>query len=224
MVTNAINPTTVGGTLLIGHGSTTNNVEVAAVASRSTILHLGDGANSTGGVHIGNGTSSSNNVQILNGTGSTGTINLGSATSTTSLGCPLTPQYSYPVAAGKIGEIINYTGSVTPITFTPDVPLQIMSLTGFARGTWLMVASVGGNSTPAGVYMTIAISTTTADVSSANAVGIEYMTGGGFGLTSTLSCIIQSTSASTVYYVNAQRGLGGATQITPGVWRAVRLA
>jgi hypothetical protein len=228
MVTNAIDPTTVGGTLLIGHGSATNNVEVAAVASRSVVLHLGDGNNSTGAVHIGNGTSSSGNVQILNGTGSTGTINLGSATSTTSLGCPLTPQYSYNATTGtgtgKIGEIINYTGSVTPITFTANVPLQIMSLTGIPAGTWLMSASVVGGTTPVGVYMTIAISTISADVSSVNAVGIEYMTGGGLGLTSTIACLVQSTSASTVYYVNAQRGLGGSNTITPAGWRALRLS
>lgn len=82
ILTNSINPINVGGTLQIGQGSTTNNVEIASQASRSVILHLGDGDNNTsgGGVHIGNGVDSSNNVQILNGaygaTGVAGQVNI----------------------------------------------------------------------------------------------------------------------------------------------------
>ena len=71
--TNVINPTTTGGTIQIGHGSTTNNVEIASEASRSVVLHLGDGNTSSGGIHIGNGNDSSGNVQILNGTYALGT-------------------------------------------------------------------------------------------------------------------------------------------------------
>jgi hypothetical protein len=72
---NTLDPTTIGGTIQIGHGSATNNVEIASEASRSVVLHLGDGDNNTtgAGIHIGNGSNSSNNVQILNGTYALGT-------------------------------------------------------------------------------------------------------------------------------------------------------
>lgn len=160
MVASTVDPTTAGGTLLIGHASASNNVEVAAVASRSAILHLGDGDNSTGAVHIGNGTNSSNNVNILNGTGSTGTINLGSATSTTRLGCPLTPNYSYNATtgtgAGKIGEIA--VGTLLSQTMVANTPKSIGSIT-LGVGVWLLyiTASGVGNS----VFFTMAFSTVT---------------------------------------------------------------
>jgi hypothetical protein len=76
--TDAINPTTVGGTLQIGHGSVTNNVEVASEASRSVVLHLGDGDTSSGAVHIQNGNDTTGNVAVLNGTytGNSGNLNI----------------------------------------------------------------------------------------------------------------------------------------------------
>ena len=81
--TDTINPTTTG-TIQIGQAATNSNVEIAAQASRSTVLHLGDGDTSTGGIHIGNGLGSSNNVQILNGQysagQSAGTVNILSGT------------------------------------------------------------------------------------------------------------------------------------------------
>jgi hypothetical protein len=67
ILTDAINPTTTTGTIQIGQTATNSNVEIAAQASRSTVLHLGDGNLSSGGIHIGNGNGASNNVQILNG-------------------------------------------------------------------------------------------------------------------------------------------------------------
>ena len=100
--TNTINP--IGGTLIIGSGAD-NDIRIASQNSRSVVLHLGDGnsATSGAGIHIGNGVNCLGNVEILHGTGSTGTITLGSSTSTTSLGCPLTPDYNYspmPFAQG----------------------------------------------------------------------------------------------------------------------------
>ena len=67
ILTNAINPTTTTGTIQIGQTATNSNVEIASQASRSTVLHLGDGNLSSGAVHIGNGAGSSNNINILNG-------------------------------------------------------------------------------------------------------------------------------------------------------------
>ena len=69
---DAINPTITTGTIQIGQTATNSNVETAAQASRSTVLHLGDGDTSTGGIHIGNGAGSSNNINILNGSYSVG--------------------------------------------------------------------------------------------------------------------------------------------------------
>jgi len=67
ILTDAINPTTTTGTIQIGQTATNSNVEIAAQASRSTVLHLGDGNLSSGGIHIGNGAGASNNINILNG-------------------------------------------------------------------------------------------------------------------------------------------------------------
>ncbi len=211
-VQNAKNTQTWGALQTFNAGMVTN-----------AINPLTDGGTLT----IGNGATT--NVVSIMSASNTGTLTLGSSGSTTRINAPLTPLYSYNATTGtgtdKIGEIINYTGSLTPITFTVNVPLQVMSLTGIPAGTWLMSANVGGGTTPVGTYMTIAISTTSADVSSADTLAIEYMTGGGLGVSSTIACIAQSTSASTVYYVNAQRGTGaGSTQITPAGWRVLRLA
>lgn len=149
MVTSFVDPTTPGGTLTIGHGATNNNIEVASIPSRSTILHLGDGDNSSGAVHIGNGTSSSNNVQILNGTGSTGTINLGSATSTTSLGSPLTPNYAYPITAGKVGFTTTVTAVNVAAVQNATATLITISL---PKGVWFISFTAGLTTSTAGFF------------------------------------------------------------------------
>jgi hypothetical protein len=157
----------------------------------------------------------------------TGTTIANNATfsGTTTLSNPFTPGYSYPIAAANIGQIVSYGGPFTAITFTANTPLQIASMTGFTPGTWVMTATLNRGVTTTGVYFSAAISTTSADVTSANALGIEYATGqGSLGLTTSISCIVQVTSSSTVYYVNAQTGSGGSTTITPGNWRSIRVA
>ena len=89
VLTNSINPILSSGTLQIGQGSTTNNVEIASQVSRSTILQLGDGDTSSGGIHIGNGVNSSNNIQILNSsytsTNVKGTLNIQTGASISAL-------------------------------------------------------------------------------------------------------------------------------------------
>jgi len=89
LLTDTINPTTTSGTIQIGHVATNTNVEVAAQASRSVVLHLGDGDTSSGGIHIGNGVNSSNNIQILNanytGTAVKGTVNIQTGASISAL-------------------------------------------------------------------------------------------------------------------------------------------
>jgi hypothetical protein len=223
MNSNTVNPT-AGGTLTIGNAAANTNVEIATSVGRNVVLHLGDGNNSTGDIHIGNGSNTSGNVNILNGPGSTGTITLGSATSTTSLGCPMTPAYLYPIASGKIGEVIAVS-TFTPVTFSSNVPIQISSLTGLAVGTWLFTSTVVRGAAGAGNYLIQAISTTTADVTSANCFAIEYMgTATAYGLTTSISAIVQSTGTSTIYYLNGQTASGGPTTLTPLIYRAVRIA
>jgi hypothetical protein len=143
MVSSTIDPTTAGGTLTIGQGAGNNHVQVAAQASRSAVLRLGDGNNSSGGIHIGNGLASTNNVQILysaTDAGASGTINLGSATSTTNLRCPLTPLYNYPPLAGQVGFTTTVTAADTAATQNVYTTLINISL---PKGVWFVSFSAG---------------------------------------------------------------------------------
>ena len=125
--TDAINPTTTTGTIQIGQTATNSNVEIAAQASRSTVLHLGDGNLSSGAVHIGNGAGSSNNVQILNGnytSGQTaGQVNILTGTH----------------AVGTIGGNCNlFTGSRGTLTIgsTTNNSITVVKQTQFTNGTY----------------------------------------------------------------------------------------
>ena len=224
MVTNFVDPTTPGGTLTIGQGAANNNVEVASQINRSTILHLGDGNNSTGGIHIGNGTNTTGNVQILNGTGSTGTITLGSATSTTSLGCPLTPNYSYPVAAGKIGQIVSGTFTTTT-TIVVNTPMTQWTISSLPAGTWLMTGSVNRGPNANG-YVLIAI--TTSNNSLSGVLTQDFTNTLLLGNVQTISYVVQVPNSSTPYYIVAQTDTGTTWSQTFGSqnlnFRATRIA
>lgn len=127
---NTINPLTTGGTLLIGHSNTTNQVSIHSKEGRSTVLHLGDGNTSTGGIHINNGVNTTGDVNILNGTGSTGILTLGSSTSTTRLNSQYTMLYPYVVGTA--------TGLNTPSIGTAGT-------IGFvAASTWITNATASG--------------------------------------------------------------------------------
>jgi hypothetical protein len=155
ILVNTINPLTTGGILTIGQGETTNTVFVSGQASRSVVLHLGDGNTSSGGIHINNGTNTTGNVNILNGTGSTGTITLGSSTSTTSLGCPLTPNYNYspmPYALPNNGSgVYGTVGKIGTTYFTRSsnfyVPAGRLS-----NANWFMMFGIVNITLPVGVW------------------------------------------------------------------------
>jgi hypothetical protein len=218
MVTSAIDPTTAGGTLLIGNGSTTNNIEIASVASRATMLHLGDGNNSIGGIHIGNGANSSNNVQILNGAGSTGTINLGTSTATINLNCPLTPQYTYSAGGsgvGRIGEVI--TGTNVSLVMVANTPKTISSMT-LPAGIWLLTANVGGvaNST----FFTVAFSTTTNSLIT-GLVAINTTSIQGVTPNQNLVFPFVNTVSTTMFCVAS---IGSSATFTSCIFTATRLA
>lgn len=168
MTSNTINPTTTSGTLIIGNAAANTNVEVATSASRNVILHLGDGDNNTlnAGIHIGNGATSANNVRILDGAGSTGTIFLGSATSTTSLGCPLTPAYSYPITSGKVGFTTTVTAANVAATQNATDTLVSISL---PKGLWFISFTTGLTTSTAGFFR-LGISETTNTLTGARAL------------------------------------------------------
>lgn len=127
ILTDAIDPTTTTGTIQIGQAETNSNVEIAAQASRSTVLHLGDGNLASGAIHIGNGAGSSNNVQILNGnytSGQTaGQVNILTGTH----------------AVGTIGGNCNiFTGSRGTLTIGNAInnSITVVKQTQFTNGTY----------------------------------------------------------------------------------------
>jgi hypothetical protein len=219
MVASTVDPTTAGGTLLIGNASASNHVNVASVVSRSAVLRLGDGNNSTGGVHIGNGTNSSNNVQILNGTGSTGTINLGSATSTTRLGCPLTPLYTYPVAAGKIGQTINGTWN------NPGVPTGFPqtngTITNLPIGVWIVSGAVGRGGNPS--YTICGLST----VSNSLTTGLlaqDVMVTGSNNAVTNIAYIYVNDAVRDLYLIGQSNITGAGWLLASFFFTVVRVA
>lgn len=222
MVTNAIDPTTAGGTLLIGNASVSNNVEVASVASRSAVLHLGDGNNSTGAVHINDGTNSSGNVRILSGSGSTGTIILGSATSTISLGCPLTPNYASVYSAtgtgtGKIGQIIDATFTSTP-AYTADQVITQGTIN-LPIGVWILTGSCGRGGSPG--YSIVALSLTTGTLT--GALAQDVMVTGSNNAINAIAYPVVNTTLQNYYLLGQSNGSG--VWISPSFYfRAVRIA
>lgn len=251
ILVNTINPLTTGGTLLIGHGSVTNNVEVAAQNGRTVVLHLGDGNTSSGNIHINNGTNTTGNVNILNGTGSTGTITLGSSTSTTSLGCPLTPNYNYSpmpfaqgantsITYGTVGRIGTTTIARGGNFYVPDGRLSnanwyimfgLVSIT-LPVGVWFLngeVTNAGGTNTTS---LGIAFNDTNRD--SANVAPASFTNVGAFAkkyffLASTSS---YNTTVSATYTVTTgtktiwlQVGSGGYGFYNgPCYFTAIRIA
>jgi hypothetical protein len=154
-LTNAINPSGASGTLLIGHGATNNNVEIASIPFRYGVLNLGNGANASGGIHIGNGVSSNNDVNILNGTGSGGMISLGTSSRTISLGCPLSPTYSFDLPKnpsvgtntygtfGAVGyTIVNAISSFGAYGDTNRTFAHTIMSISLPKGIWYLEASI----------------------------------------------------------------------------------
>jgi hypothetical protein len=210
MVTTFIDPTTPGGTLTIGQGAANNNVEVASQINRSTILHLGDGASSTGGIHIGNGLASTNQVQILySGTdaGASGTINLGTATSTTNLRCPLTPLYTYPVSAGQVG----FTTTVTAanVAAVQNTPATLITIS-LPKGVWFVSFTAGLTTSTAGGLI-LGINETTNSL--INARGISAITGVITipPINTATTVLSHNDGVNKTYYGIAQYSLTGGT-------------
>jgi len=156
ILTNAINP--IGaGTLTIG-SEVEHHIHIATENSRSVVLHLGDGNNATSAadIHINNGANCLGNVEILNGTGSTGTITLGTrriipsvSTTTTTLGCPLTPLYTtYPISVtGAIGYVIPTTTVLNPTLPSGGGSSSVRSIAIPTDGIWALYGELLGPET-----------------------------------------------------------------------------
>jgi hypothetical protein len=112
MVSSAIDPTTVGGTLAIGNGAVTNVVNIMTASN-------------------------------------TGTLSLGSSGSTISLNTSLTPNYTYPVAAGKVG----FTTTVTAVNVAAvqNASATLLSIS-LPKGIWFVSFTAGLTTTTTGFF------------------------------------------------------------------------
>jgi hypothetical protein len=159
--TNTINP--ISGTITIGNIAVDTNVEFATRNGRTVVLHLGDGAGSTGDIHIGNGLGSTNHIQILHAAdnGSSGVVNLGNSTSTLNLYSPMTPIRTYPVipmvsttgtvaygTAGTIGyTLVNSTTYGSFFVGGGSTIIETIQSLSIPTGVWYLVGEVICNST-----------------------------------------------------------------------------
>lgn len=158
---NTINPTTTSGTIQIGQIATNTNVEIAAQASRSTTLHLGDGDTSSGAVHINNGLSASGNVQILNanytGTQVKGSVNIctGTASSLTTGGAVNihTGTTASNCTIGNINSKLNVDCAMDVLTLadsTPSINMLSGSVGAGVAGGSVSILSGSHNATSTG--------------------------------------------------------------------------
>ena len=114
-------------TLSVGTLSATTLNSSSATTSQSIGSNLTTGsltiasAQTTGSITVGSSTSS---------------ITMNGNTVISKLAEPLTPIYTYPIMAGKIGEIITYTGATsTPVNAGVPWGLAFVTLT---EGVWLL--------------------------------------------------------------------------------------
>lgn len=221
--TNAVNPISSSGTITIGSG-VDHDIRIASQDSRSVVLHLGDGASATSGagIHIGNGLNSQGNVNILNGVGSTGTIFLGTSrivpsvsTTITTLNCPLTPMYSYPITnVDSIGYVI--TGTLVSSTSSAGAFGTLLRTISLAPGSWFLSGWITYTSAYAGYYAIGFSNNTSGTIHIArkgtfnNPTGMTGLTGiylatsGFITFTTTTSMSLYLRTASNLTPINSQ--------------------
>jgi hypothetical protein len=204
-LTNAINPS---GTLLIGHGATNNNVEIASIPFRTANLNLGNGDNASGGIHIGNGVGSNNNVNIGGGT-----LLLGSATSTITLNCPLTPGYTLPIAnTFEIG----YFAPVTFITNDMSSASPSMRSVSLTPGVWFLTATFASYSSAGSNNVSFNSGSIARNGTWQFNAGQPFLP---WGLTT--STVVEVTAPTTTYTLNIRNDSGG--NLSHLLFHAVRI-
>jgi hypothetical protein len=145
------------------------------------------------------------------------------ALSGTRLDTTMTPNYTYPIASGKIGEIISST--VATLAVTPSIVQDLTSLT-LTAGVWLIqfdtylsVALTSGN------YVTLGINTTSATLTGARAQNTIYIQVGGTAPVSANSTAMSvSINASTTYYAVGISNQTGTYDWTNINFSATRIA
>ena len=129
------------------------------------------------------------------------------ALSGTRLDTAITPNYTYPVSAGNIGEISSST--VATLAVTSGVVQDLTSLT-LPAGVWfLQVDTYLSIALASGTYLTLGINTTSASLTNARAQHTNInQSAGTTPLSSMSTSMVVSINASTTYYAV---GLSSAT-------------
>ena len=163
---------------------------------------------------------SSTNLTIL---GTNLVVSNANLSGTTTCTQSLLPSYSYPVSAGRIGEII--TGTTTTLAYSGNSsPSQVASIS-LTKGVWILTSYIktngfAGVASPSGGYAINSIGpigNSFTDI----IVRSNYVVYTGYELDSTISTPISINSSAT-YYVNYQSNNPGP--IVKVTFNAVRIA
>jgi hypothetical protein len=143
------------------------------------------------------------------------------ALSGTRLDTTMTPNYSYPIASGNLGEFI--TGTNTSLAVTASTPTSISSIN-LPEGIWLLYSQIqgAGNS----IFFTLAFSTTTNSITS-GVIAIDSCPVAGTGPAQTLTYPVVvpapvSPATTTTYYMVVS--IGTTQTLTNCVLLATRIA
>jgi hypothetical protein len=200
-----------GADVEINNGLTNNS---------ATNIHNGTGANATGQVNIMSGSENSGSITIGNETTNDTTTTFRGNTTITRLATALTPTYSYPVAAGKVGERIVGTNTTAYPSPYVDKQASTVSLT---KGVWILtsvittVTLVGANAYFNNYISTVPnVKTNLIGALEIGVISTSTNTG------STTASAIVSINATTSYYVNIQAGQ--TNPVSTLVFSAIRIS
>lgn len=189
----------------------------ANIVTATDSLSINNGTNS---ITINPTTISGTNLTI---SGTNLVMSNANLSGTTTCTQSLLPSYSYPVSAGRIGEII--TGTTTTLAYSGNNdPSQVASIS-LTKGVWILTsnlisnpfANVGG---PSGGYAINSIGPNPSSLTNRIAAS-NFVVYTGYDLESTVSAPI-SINSTTTYYVNYQSNNPGP--IVKVAFNAVRIA
>ena len=169
-------------------------------------------------------------IVVLNGQG--GDLNLGGVSSgTINLYRPLSPQYSYPIASGKIGEIIN--GTYAPAAgafFTYSNPIVYSSITLSQVGVYIFQGNlliITNNSSMTNItWISVDISTSGGAILSTEQRLNQVPPANGYGFVMCANAIVYNTGVTT-YNISINTNFTGGNPYPNGgffIYKAVRIA